>query len=548
MGQVRSQKQQRGDLVRSLRAAGRSWVAVADVLRERYRLNPRVAFRYAHDWSQRRAAEEWNQRWPDELKTFKNFSYWELWPSSTGHAPSFDNLTKLAELYECAVSDLLADLPDFRHLDSADPAALAANGPPAGQSLARGLSSARSVVAVGERKAWNALSPLALEPGTTPVMQRSHEVNFTEVAQVIVVWMQQINPSISRRDLLAKLSAAFTAAAVSPMFDVLNPAEYEQVTDSMRHADHFDIAALRYVEGMITNLRQQGDVLGPQLTLQSTIGHRQMVQQLAHTAPPQFQQRTVSAYAELTQLLGWLCFNMGDYISAQHYYDDARSAAHDAHNVELVTYILCTMSQLATWQGRPRVGIDHAVAAGVWAEQTDSPLARAYAADVAVRAYVADTQPEKCREILDREYAALQAAQTDEPRAAWWYFYDESFYWRTEGECALKLRRPDAAITAFDKSLTLVDRANLHNYTFRLLFRAEARIQQSAVAEASSIVGDVAWLTAGSASQRIAQRITDLRGQLQPWERTKPVRELDERLATYVPAVGSGSTKRTYSR
>ncbi|MGH4012186.1 MAG: hypothetical protein ACRDTH_29170 [Pseudonocardiaceae bacterium] len=49
----------------------------------------------------------------------QDFSYWELWPSSTGHAPSFDNFSKLAQLYECAVSDLLVDLPDFRHLDSA---------------------------------------------------------------------------------------------------------------------------------------------------------------------------------------------------------------------------------------------------------------------------------------------------------------------------------------------------------------------------------------------------------------------------------------------
>jgi hypothetical protein len=76
-------------------------------------------FRYAHEWSQHQAAHEWNQRWPDKLKIFKSFSYWEQWPSRTGHAPTFDNLSKLAELYECAVSDLLIDLPNFRHRDSA---------------------------------------------------------------------------------------------------------------------------------------------------------------------------------------------------------------------------------------------------------------------------------------------------------------------------------------------------------------------------------------------------------------------------------------------
>ncbi|MGH8964212.1 MAG: hypothetical protein ACRDXB_02620, partial [Actinomycetes bacterium] len=118
MGEPRSHKQQREQLVRALRAQGKSWVEIAEALRQRYRFNARVALRYAHGWSQRRAADEWNQRWPDELKTFKVFSYWEQWPSSTGHVPTFDNLSKLAELYECAVTDLLVDLPDFRHRDT----------------------------------------------------------------------------------------------------------------------------------------------------------------------------------------------------------------------------------------------------------------------------------------------------------------------------------------------------------------------------------------------------------------------------------------------
>jgi hypothetical protein len=118
------------------------------------------------------------------------------------------------------------------------------------------------------------------------------------------------------------------------------------------------------------------------------------------------------------------------------------------------------------------------------------------------------------------------------------------------GRHCLKLGRPDATMDALDKSLTLVDPANLHNYAFGLLFRAEARIQQAEVTEASTIVADVARLTTGSTSQRIAQRITDVRALLAPWQRTKPVRELDERLAVYRPVMGSGSdnTKHTYSR
>ncbi|MGH3763904.1 MAG: hypothetical protein ACRDTX_01920 [Pseudonocardiaceae bacterium] len=191
---------------------------------------------------------------------------------------------------------------------------------------------------------------------------------------------------------------------------------------------------------MITNLRQQGDVIGPQLTLQSALGHREVAHRLAQTAPTSFQQRTVSAYAELAQLIGWLCFNMGDYHSAQHYYEDARSAAHDAQNVELVTFVLCSMSHLATWQGKPRVGLDHTAAAAAWATQTNSSLAQAYASDVAARAYAADNKPVEFQVALDREYTALTAQRSDEPTASWWYVCNESCYWGTAGEGALNLR------------------------------------------------------------------------------------------------------------
>ena len=198
-GKARSSRQQQARLVAELRTQGRTWAEVADMLRARCGVNMRTALRLAHGWTQAQAADEWNRRWPAEPKTFKNFSYWEQWPATTGYAPSLDVLAKLAELYACRISDLLTDCADFRHTDAAHQA----------QTNWAELTAGQGIPTLGDIPA---------------LADRMEAISVDELARAAAAWAAQAEVATNRRSLILKLSAALSLAAAEPAIPEQQPA------------------------------------------------------------------------------------------------------------------------------------------------------------------------------------------------------------------------------------------------------------------------------------------------------------------------------------
>ncbi|MGH3933888.1 MAG: hypothetical protein ACRDS1_02705 [Pseudonocardiaceae bacterium] len=532
MSELRSPKQQREQLVRSLRAEGKSWVEVAQALRRRYRLNARVAFRYAHGWSQRQAADEWNRRWPDELKTFKIFSYWEQWPSSTGHVPTFDNLSKLAQLYECAVCDLLVDLPDFRHLDTMSSAQTTARSmPKPATELVLPNDSAVWAMAAGLQLPDNFIALLvqylgSLAPSDGDVLGAPGERDraYHRLVQFLRSWAH----TMDRRDALCFLAWAASAAAVFPATAGDEP---ERVASVLSASSRVDAQTIEHIEAVLWHCRRQDHALGPQAVLTTVLAQRDLARMLVPDCPDALRPQLLSALSEASRQAGWLSFDLKQFDHAGYYYEDARALAHEAENTGLGAFVLCGMSQLATWRGKPRIGIDHAVAAGQWANRTDDLRVRAYTADVAARAYATDGRRDACLAALDTAHTVLMTADDHTPGYS---DYDEAIHISVRGECHLKLGEADPAASYAQQSLKLLDRSHARrSVAMTIVDLGEAYVQCTEIDEAARLFGDAADIAAGNSSVRLIERLVQARAGMQPWQHTAAVRTLDDRLASY---------------
>lgn len=372
------------------------------------------------------------------------------------------------------------------------------------------------------------LDELSLLSETVPDSEEARERTYDRFVYMLSHWAN----NMKRRELLRLLGWAASAVAASPLYEGFDAGEQMRIARGIEIPSRVDNSLLDHIENVLWRLIQQDDALGAQATLETVQAQRNVVRLILPECPSRLRPRLLSLFSNFSLQTGWVLYDLTDFDSASYYYEHARTTAHEAQNTELGALVLCTMSHLATWRGQPRVGIDHAVAAQGWASQTNEPRLRAYAADVAARAFARDGQAAACMRQLDRAHENL-TAPCDADGQSRMYFYTPGQLAGTRSHCLLQLGDVQGAIRAGEESLALVEPAFVRNFAFTKLFLGDAYMAANEIDQAAVIIGEAVSLAAQNRSARLLTHLRSAHQKLKPWQNFSAVRELDDQLQTY---------------
>ncbi|GAA3039172.1 hypothetical protein [Streptosporangium longisporum] len=527
----RSVKQQMDVFSAELRERGCTWAEVAAEFQRRWRLNSRQGFREAHRLTQAKVCHLWNEYWPNEPLTTRKLGSWEAWPGPTGNEPPIAGLNRLARIYQCRTADLV-DGEDHRDADEHNVLATRFQGRP--------LVAAGAAGSLGPEDIRGVLSALPdLVTGPVPV-GRSRDEEYDALVRALAQWAA----NMKRRDVLALIRAAASAAAASPLLARLDEDEFDRLALVSTEPSRVDTATVGHIDAVLHHCMRQEDALGPQSVLGTVLAQQHLVRSLIPSAPnDEVRERLLTLLANICRFTAWVLFNLNDFNGANYYYDQAKVAAHAANDDAMNSFVLANWSQLATWQGDPRQGVEHALGALAWGQRARSRLLVSYACDVGARAYSAvlsrsprtDRRKDhaRCMTSLDQARRELVHAGEGDVASHLLYFYGDGQYLSTKTKCLLNMGDAQTAVEVAARSLAKIDPAFVRNMAFSRLDLARGHLQLRAIDEACEHIGEAARLTCKNTSPRLARSVVEVRETLNPWARTRQVAALDEKLHAF---------------
>lgn len=408
--------------------------------------------------------------------------------------------------------------------------ALAAAAPAPARQVSRTVM--RADGAAGQIAAILAALPGHGQPGLGALRDQEYD----HLVQALAQWAAQMR----RRDILAILGAAATAACASPLLDRLSPDEVQRVTAAAAGTARADAAVVSHVEAVLEHCMRQEDTLGPQVVLDTVLAQQRLVATLLAGTGGGLHDRLLALLANICRFTGWVLYNLNDFAGAGYYYGQARAAAHEADDDAMCAMVLANWSQLATWAGDPRLGVEHALGAVAWGQRAGSKILVSYGCDVGARAYAAVVRRSARRErradhgqamkSLEQAHHELDRAPDGDRGAGLAYFYGQGQCLATRTWCLLELGDPQLALATAGQSLASADPSFVRNVALTRLAMAGASAQLGEPGRACEQIAEAAGLAYRNSSPRLIRVLAESRRQLSPWDASPEVTSLDERL------------------
>ncbi|MFC4535566.1 hypothetical protein [Sphaerisporangium dianthi] len=504
----------------ALRAMGYTFDQIAEVFSVCHDVSPLRLYRYAYGLTAAEAAARYNDLDPAGTAALRESRLYEFehWPQR-GMRPTARTIALFAHVYSTAARRLVGDqvyasysVRDRDLIDRTDHRSSHAPQRPSAVPAAF-----PGHVTMGQEV--EAARPAAPVPG------------FKDCAALLRALTAE-EADVKRRDLLFELALALGGAPALALLRHLSPPEKDRLATAIRSSARVDAATVELIEKLTARCRRLDDEFGPAKVLPVVDGQRTLVADLLHRESllPGLRDRLIRAYAELSQLAGWLHHDLLDHPGARRRYQEALTAAHQIRDATLIAYLHACLANMSRFQGRTGEALDHIYAAQGWAQQSPSSLLRSVHAVNLARVLAADGNVLDSERALTRSRQLLARPRT-EADPSYLYWWTPNGVQRHTAYCAIAWRRPDEAIDSAQRALSTSAISPLMRGETLLLY-AGALTQKREIPAAIDKIRQAARITVSHSSGRLADTIRQTRTRLQPWATNKHVRILDEELAS----------------
>ncbi len=244
-----------------------------------------------------------------------------------------------------------------------------------------------------------------------------------------------------------------------------------------RSGERVTASVVDFLEEEVARLRRLDDGQSGVFVLKAAQHGITMTTELLdqHTYGGNIGNRLLAVAGELSQLAGWISFDLGSHAEAQRYYLLGLRAAHAAGDRRLGALVLSCLAFQQTWRQRPAEAVSLLDIAKRGAKPHATPRLLSLLAMRRARAYAAlGLGADAARAMAEAEDQLRAGPHERDP--AWLYWLDPSVLLSEQGRCLVQLKDGRRAAHHLKRGLALLDAPRSRDRTMYGLCLAVAHV------------------------------------------------------------------------